>query len=233
MLNLRRTHLVAALAAFVLAVAPAAQAPPSRAYDPPPQDYRSPSGTAASGQEQRERFSIEGHYESLREVEVALSNETFWVALRTPLRAGPGFFELGFLASQDDDFFASARFLRTGSPSTLPELRLGLGLGLFGAWLDQVNGRDEDVYGLALCGGARYAFRTELPTFVGIDLAYAPDVTTWDGGERLFDSVVRFEAEVSSFATAFVGYRFLEVELDRGTDHELDDRVQVGIRLGF
>lgn len=233
MLDIRRTLLVLTLPLAALQPLQAQESRPSRAYDPPPQDYRSPSGSAASGQERRERFPIEGHHESLREVEVALSDETFWVALRSPLRAGPGFFELGFLASQDDDFFASARFLRTGSPPALPELRLGLGLGLFGAWLDQVNGRDEDVYGLALCGGARYAFPTELPTFVGVDLAYAPDVTAWDGGERLFDSVVRLEAEVSSFATAFVGYRFLQVELDGGQDRDIDDRVQVGIRLGF
>jgi len=66
-----------------------------------------------------------------------------------------------------------------------------------------------------------------------VGLSYAPDITTFDDGDQLVDFRVSAEAEVSSFATAFIGYRFVEVELSQGPDRDLDDQVHVGVRLGF
>lgn len=235
-MSFRRTLLV--LLAALPGAPLLAQTAPSRAYDPKPDAYRSPAGAKAApdprqgARPPREELVV-GHYETLREVEVALSDASFWAALRSPTPSGFGYVELGFLRNDDDDTYGSVRFLRFGSPPDLPNLRLGLGLGLAGAWLDQVQGRDEDVYALDLCGSARVGFDTSVPTALGLEVAWAPDVVTWDGGDHLVDAVARFDVEVSSFATAFVGYRFLEVGLDGKPDQRIDDRLHVGIRLGF
>ena len=47
------------------------------------------------------------------------------------------------------------------------------------------------------------------------------------------DVVARLEADLSSWATAFVGYRHLELDLDDEDDAELDKAFEIGVRLGF
>ena len=49
----------------------------------------------------------------------------------------------------------------------------------------------------------------------------------------MLDLLVRFELDLSSWATGFVGYRHYEVELDDQGDHDLDTSFHVGVRLGF
>jgi hypothetical protein len=39
--------------------------------------------------------------------------------------------------------------------------------------------------------------------------------------------------ELSALATAYVGYRRVEADLEAGGDHELDEGVQVGVRISF
>lgn len=168
--------------------------------------------------------------EDLRALEVALSVDSFWAELRLPVRRGLGRFSLGFLANDEDDFLGNAKLVREGYVGDGP-LRLGVGLGFYAASLD--DRADSEVYALTLTGSAAYEFPTTLPTSLGLEASFAPDVTTFDNGERLWDLLLRYDVEVSSFATAFAGYRFLEVELDDGSDRELDDDLQIGIRLSF
>jgi hypothetical protein len=71
------------------------------------------------------------------------------------------------------------------------------------------------------------------PTRVGLEVSYAPDVATWVDGQRVLDVLGRVEVDLSTWATAFVGWRMLEVDLENEDDAELDNALQAGIRLGF
>jgi len=94
---------------------------PSRAYDPPPEDYRSPRGVehgppaGASRDRQREY-----------ELEAALNDDAFWLGLQAPLRLGEGHLLLELFVNDDDDYMATARLMRFGSP--YPDSQLSFGV---------------------------------------------------------------------------------------------------------
>lgn len=222
--------LAAALAAGGAATAQEA-ARPSRPYDPIPDSYRSPSGhrpVAPAGEE-----GSPATRSNARSVELALSDESFWIGLRFPVHED-GHVALGYLENEDDERLAVLRYMRTGRP--LDEaLELGLGLGAYGAWLE-APGEDPAVQALTLCASARYSLGTRLPTSLGVQAAYAPDVTTFDDGDWFLDATARLEVEISSFASAFVGYRYVQMGLlpdEDEREHRLEDRLHVGIRLAF
>ena len=232
---------------FALAAVPgvlgAQQQAPSRAYDPPPKDYRSPydgpqttprKNGGESGREGRGSDDDWGYdwSDPQYELELAINDDAVWVAFQTPLARGQGHLQIGAFATEDEEYVATAKLMRYGTPTADQALRLGVGLGAYVAWLDDPD--DENIYAITLSGSARYAFATDVPTFLSFDGSFAPDVTTFDDGDRVIDALARFEVEVSRYATAFLGYRFLEVRLDDGdTERELDDQFQVGVRLGF
>jgi hypothetical protein len=162
-------------------------------------------------------------------LELALSEESFWLAYRNGLHRGDGFVALGFLANEDDDLALSARFLRFGEPTEIP-LGVGVGLGAFGAALED---SEDEVFAVTLTGSLDYAFPTEYPTRVVGEISYAPDIATFAQGEEVLDLQLRVEVDLSSFATAFAGYRDLEVELEGPGEHDLVDAFELGVRLGF
>ena len=164
-----------------------------------------------------------------QEVELALSDETFWFSYRSSRDPDKGYFSVGFLANEDDDYLVTARLMRSGTHSR-GRLEFGVGIAVYAATLDVP---DADVFALALAGSARYALPTVYPTSVGLDLSVAPAITSFSDGEGLADLALRLEVELSPHARAFVGYRFLETELDRVSDRELDDSLHVGVRLVF
>jgi hypothetical protein len=45
--------------------------------------------------------------------------------------------------------------------------------------------------------------------------------------------LARTEVELSEYSSAFVGVRYVEVELEGGGDRKIDDSVHFGVRLGF
>ena len=218
---------------FCAAGAVSAQSGPSRAYDPPPKDYRSPQRGGDPTPDRADYDAAAYDWsDPTHELELYLNDDAVWVGFQTPLRRGEGHLLLGGFAGEDEDYLITAKLMRFGRPIQDDRFRLGVGLGAYAAWLDDPD--HENVYALTLSGSARYAFSTDVPTFFGFEGSFAPDVTTWDDGERLIDLMARFEAEISSFATGFIGYRFLEIELeDSGDERELDDQFHVGVRLGF
>jgi hypothetical protein len=164
-----------------------------------------------------------------QELELALSNEAFWLSYRLPRDAGDGYFGAGFLFNEDTDYLATLRVMRTGSHHG-DHLTLGVGVAGYGAALDKP---DANVFAIALAGSASYAFRTKYPTSFGVEVAFAPDITTFDDGDQLVDAIARFEVGISDNSTVFVGYHILEVGLDKAPDHDVDRSVQVGFRIAF
>ena len=160
--------------------------------------------------------------------EVALSDDAVWGGYRSAFRRGSGHVEVEALASEDDDYAGSVRVMRFAQPADFP-LGLGVGLGLFAGFVDEP---DAEVYALTIGGAADDLFATEVPLRTGIEVSWAPDGTSFDDGEGVLDVRVRGELEISSFAAAFLGYRWLEVELDDESEN-LDRGFQIGVRIGF
>ena len=163
-------------------------------------------------------------------LELALSSESAWLGYRHRFDQGDGFASLGLLVNEDDDFLLNGRMLRFGQPQSDLPLELGVGVSFYAGSIDKP---DADIYAVALTGSASYTLSTDYPTSLGAQLSLAPDITTFSDGEDLIDASVRVEVELSRFATAFVGFRFLEVGVDRASDHEFDDRLHAGVRIGF
>ena len=163
-------------------------------------------------------------------LEFALSDASVQLALERPMRRGGGMLRLGALGTEDDDLAFSAHFLRTG-PLAASGFTFGAGLGAYAVFVDRP---DRDAYAIALSGAAAYGFDVgSLPAEVGVAASYAPDVTTFDDGDGLFDGLVRLQVDLNDFAAAFVGYLFLEVELDGRSDADVEDRLHLGIRLAL
>jgi hypothetical protein len=166
--------------------------------------------------------------------EFALGGDGLWFTYRSGLHRGKGYTSLGFFASQDDDFVLHAQLMRFGEPRADVPLGMGVGLGLFGAEVDETS---DEVLALTLTGAADYAldrpFGLTYPTRVGVEVSWAPDIATFADGERVLDLLGRVEVDLSTWATGFVGYRHLEVDLTDGGDAELDSAFQAGVRLGF
>ena len=170
----------------------------------------------------------------LHALEFAIGGDGVWFAYRSGLHRGDGYWTLGFLANQDDDLALVGRFMRFAEPSADAPLGLGLGLGVVGARVDESN---DDLFAITLTGAADLAldqvYDLTYPTRVGIEVSYAPDAATFADGTRVLDVLARVEMDLSSWATAFAGYRQFEVDLENEDDAELDSAVHIGVRLGF
>lgn len=200
--------------AFLLGIVP----PPAWPSTPPP----SPARNQAD-----EKSAATGEPENA--LEFALSDESFQLAFEHATGARSGAFTFGVLGNEDEDLAFDAQFLRTGSVAGSP-FRFGVGLGAYAVFVDRP---DADTWALALSGSAGYGFDLGLPAEVRVAASYAPDVTTFDDGDGLFDGRVRLQVDLSDFAAAFVGYRFLEVQLDGRSDAEIEDRLHLGIRMSL
>jgi hypothetical protein len=166
--------------------------------------------------------------------ELALGGDGVAFGYRSGLHRGDGYMEFAGFIGEDDDYAGHARLVRFGQPATDTPLGLGIGLGLFGAHVDDVH---DEAFALPLTGVAEFAleevFELTYPTRVGLEVSWAPDVTTFADGTRVLDFLARAEADLSAWATVFAGYRRLEVDLENEGDAELDSAFQAGIRLGF
>jgi hypothetical protein len=167
-------------------------------------------------------------------VEFALSGDGLWFAYRNGLHRAAGNWGVGLFASEDDDFALEARLMRSGQPKAETPLGVGIGLGVFGAALDDT---DDEVAAILISGAADFALDRVMhlmyPIRVGVEASYAPDVATFMDGDGVLDVRGFLEADLSSWATAYAGYRLFEVDLEDGGEDELDTSFHVGVRLGF
>ena len=141
---------------------------------------------------------------------------------------------VGLLLTDNDDFLATGSILVSGSNAgDVNGLHLGVGAKIYAGKLDfPVN--DQDGVSLAIGGQVRYIFAGKMPVAILLEGFYAPSVTSlsnFDGNTEVRFAV---EVEVTPSARAYVGYRSLEFDLEnKKSDHELDDKVHVGVRFAF
>ncbi|MCP3916434.1 MAG: hypothetical protein GY711_12825 [bacterium] len=207
-LSARLPVLLAGLALSSCAVPPALQDnAPVDLQDPPP-----------SEEEPRARLGL------------ALSTDAAWLTTGARLRQS-GWMTFELFGSDDDDYAGNVTLLRMGRASTELPLHLGVGISFYGYKVEL----DDDATGgaLALRGLAAYELSTAFPSRVAAELTLAPDVSSFGEGEGLLDGSVRFEFDVSTFATAFLGYRRLEIDVEDDSDQTLEEGIHFGVLIGY
>ncbi len=107
-----------------------------------------------------------------------------------------------------------------------------LGGGLKG-YAIQVDRPDETAGALALSGSARVNIPAQLPQAVVLRAHVAPAITTIGGADRLFDGTVRYRVGLNPQVTGYLGYRYLQLELDDGGDQSLEHNFHLGVSLRF
>ena len=166
--------------------------------------------------------------------EFALSDDGLAFGYRNGLHRGKGFWSLGVFAGEDEDYAASARLMRFGEPRGESPFGFGVGLGLFGALIEDT---EDELGAITLTGAADFAFDEwfvlDYPLRLGVEVSFAPDEATFADGQRVVDALGRLELDLSPWATLFGGYRYLELDFEDEEDLELDRSFQVGLRLGL
>lgn len=138
----------------------------------------------------------------------------------------------GLFIDEDDDFVGSASILVSGSGTgDVRGLHYGVGAKAYLGFLDNRN--DDKGGALAIGGQIRYVFPSSMPLAVLAEGFAAPGVTSIADFDGITEYRFAIELEVTPSARAYIGYRFLEVELDTGAEIELDDKGHVGVRFSF
>src|SRR5262249_31843248 len=98
-----------------------------------------------------------------------------------------------------------------------------------------VDDTNSELGAITVTGAVEYTLELQYPIRIGFEASYAPAAATFVDGERVLDLVGRVEADLSSWAAAFAGYRHLEVDIedDDDADAELASAFEIGVRLGF
>lgn len=166
------------------------------------------------------------------EVEVYVSEEALQVLYQRDaslLEGRNATLEGGVFLTENRDIVGIASAIsQVGNQTRYPRWTFEVGARGYGALLE---GEDEDVFGLALGGQARYAFGNSQQMAAAIGAYYAPDILTFGDADGVYDAFLRLEFRLRPGLTAFVGYRLLEI--DQAQNRELDDHGHVGVRWAF
>ena len=166
--------------------------------------------------------------------EFALSDDGLAFAYRSGLHRGKGFWSLGVFAGEDEDWAGSLRLMRFGEPKGQSAFGFGVGLGAFGALIEDT---EDELGAITLTGAADFAFDEwfvlDYPLRLALEVSFAPDQATFADGQRVVDALGRLELDLSPWATVFGGYRYLELDFEDEDDLELDRSFPAGVRLGF
>jgi len=152
----------------------------------------------------------------------------------TPLVLGAG-----FLYSDDDYWFTNAH-MAVKDEVFVPGLSLGLGFrGVLGEVEININRRDRDFEVGAFCLQflGDYDFRkntTRLPISISASISGAPEILSFRETKRYVEFNTTFNFHINNWATAFAGYRKIDIEFDDPVDVDWDDDALFGgIRLSF
>ncbi len=136
----------------------------------------------------------------------------------------------GVFYNDDDDYAITAGLLVDGTPAGNQPYTFGLG-GKF--YYINMDTPDVRMTAIALGAGVKYHIPAKMPMAIGGDVYFVPSIAAFGDGDGLLDFRIRFEVDVLPNATAFVGYRNFEIDLEKAGDQELDDNPHLGIRFQF
>ncbi len=174
-------------------------------------------------------------------LDLKLSSETAEVTFLTQNATfgyGGADIGIGLFINENDDFLVNGSIVVSGSGTgDVRALHFGVGGKAYGGRLDlgTTNPNTDDPSGgaIAIGGNLRYVFPSSTPFAILVEGFWAPSVTSFSDFDGLVEYRAALELEVTPSARAYVGYRYLEVELDTGLEYELDDHAHIGVRFAF
>lgn len=126
----------------------------------------------------------------------------------------------------------------SGYVEVLGDLRPGFQALSYGAgikgYVARLDDADTTLGAVGLGGMLRLDIpQTTIPMALVLEGYVAPDITTTGRGEGVIDLTARYEFRFARSATAYVGYRYMEIDLGDAGDHQVDNDFLIGIRLSF
>lgn len=139
---------------------------------------------------------------------------------------------MGVFFNEDDDVQLNLSGMVTGnSAGNNRALKFGVGAKLSMADLDLI---DEQVGALAIGMQMRYVIPSSTPVAFLVEGFIAPSITSFSGAERYIEYRLALELEVTPSARAYLGYRYMEYQLEGGYDYdEMDGEGHLGVRFDF
>ena len=166
--------------------------------------------------------------------EAALTSETAQFTFRSDSSLiGWGGAELGFslFYNEVSDFVGKLSLMQRRQSSQNQPLTLGVGARMY---LGQLDDLDQDIAAIGIGGEVRYTIPGVMPMSIYLIGHYAPTITSFSDSEELLEYNLGFQIEVLPQTTAFIGYRSIDVDIDTGSDYEMDDdRLHLGVRFTF
>lgn len=165
--------------------------------------------------------------------DISLSDETANVVYLTDSGSfGYGGADIGFglFWNENDDVVGHANILVTSNPQSGNNFQFGIGAK---GYLGNLDVSDEDVAAIGIGGLIRYVIPSATPMGISIEGYIAPDVTSFSDTEEVREVSARFEIEVMPSTRGYIGYRWLEPEMETAGDVEIDDEIHLGIRFIF
>lgn len=166
--------------------------------------------------------------------DLSLSDETAYPRFLTDsssLGYGGADIGAGAFFNEEDDWLLTGNMLVTNNPGSDNPWQFGAGAK---AYYGEVDTFDDDVGALAIGGLVRYTVPAETPIGLVAEGYAAPGITSFGEADDFHELNLRAEVEIVPSTRAYVGYRWLESDLDGpGRDYELDDNIHVGIRVFF
>ncbi len=154
------------------------------------------------------------------------------VVLDTGAVGGPGGADFSAAAFYNDssDWLFSLGLKASGRPAGNQPMVFGVGAK---AYLGMIDKPDSNFQSLALGGDVRHVIPANMPVSLGLEGYYAPRVTSFSDGRELLDLGARIEVEVTPGAAGFLGYRYIQADLNQKKRYRMDDNVHFGVRLDF
>ena len=168
------------------------------------------------------------------DVELALSKDTAQFTFRSDSSMiGWGGADLAFslFYNDDNDILGQVSLLQLRPATEENPFSLGVGAKVY---LGSLDNPSATVFALAISGEVRYTFPGKMPMAIYLNGNWAPDITSFSDTKEVLDFNLGYQIEVLPQTTAFIGYRYLEVDTKAGNDVRLDDdQLHIGARFTF
>ena len=141
-------------------------------------------------------------------------------------------FSMGAIYTQKNNLLGEAGILvKDDIGGNAPGVSAGVGLKVLSARIKPLN---MNATALALGGMVRYSPPVERRLgFVG-QLYLSPNIITFGGADRYFETGARVEYEIIPQAQVYLGYRNISFNLkNTGVNATFDEGVHIGVRMAF
>lgn len=168
-------------------------------------------------------------------LDLNLSNDTAEAAFSAPFAStsfGKSAYQISVLFSENDadnNWITGAGFFVSGEAGAdAPGLEFGVGVNVY---IGEVSTQQFAAIPL----GAQVTYRPPLLNrfFTKLAVEYAPDIVTFNDGDKLLLSLVRAGYEILPNADIYVGYRNTQVGIKDGPNMAVDEGWHVGVHLSF